>query len=119
MINTVYGTPESMNLVITAQKSLLSDYSLRTRQAEEMTNQLLQDRIPTDVMLSLVTSLMNRQSDIRAVERAVQQQAILQALVLNLSQIQHLKNLPAMQAAVNSCVEQITLSLGHMNPSSN
>lgn len=109
------STVESLNLSLTAHKSLLSEYALRTKQAEQLANTLLNDRVPAEVMYNLVGELMKEHSEHRASERAVHQQAVLQAALFALQQVQYTEDLEQVRSIVNNVVSQITLSLGAMH----
>jgi hypothetical protein len=73
---------ESLNLQIASLKSLLSDLSLRARQAEQTAGHLMAQAHHekwTDEQVKEFSGVISRQIDARSQERAVQQQAVLQA----------------------------------------
>jgi hypothetical protein len=76
---------ESMNLQIASLKSMISDLALRARQAEQTAGHLMAQAHHekwTDAQIQEFAAVVARQIDARSQERAVQQQAILQATVL-------------------------------------
>lgn len=110
---------KGLELNIRALQSLLSEYHTRTQMAEQMCSTLLNEKIPPEALLAHVVTLMGQHSEVRATERAVQQQALLQSLHMALEQVQHLGTVEEMRTAVNNIAKSLTLSLGSMNPSSN
>ncbi len=75
---------ESLNLQIASLKSMLSDLSLRARQAEQTAGHLMAQvhhEKWTDAQIQAFSAIVAKQIDARAQERSVQQQAVLQATV--------------------------------------
>ena len=108
-----YDKVVSLELSLAATKSLLSDYALRTRQAEQTAARLMADRL-TDEQVKQLGEMIATQMDQRATERAVQQQALLQStlIVLN-SALQGDEE--TLRGLVNKVVEQTTMALSYMN----
>lgn len=74
----------SLELSLAAVKSLVSDYSLRCRQAEAATIALMRDGFDVEGATKFA-GLVGAQMQVRSMERAVQQQAILQATLIALT----------------------------------
>jgi hypothetical protein len=75
---------ESLNLQVASLKALVSDLSLRARQAEQTAGHLMAQAHHekwTDAQIQVFSGIVAKQIDARAQERAVQQQAVLQATV--------------------------------------
>jgi len=106
---------ESLNMSITALKSLLSDYALRANQAEAITGRLLGEKLDDQQFRSLVIA-MNEQMTVRGTERAVHQQALIQATVLSLEAALRDSG-DSLKAQVQEVTKQLTMSQSHMNPS--
>jgi hypothetical protein len=108
-----YDQVASLELSLQATKSLLSDYALRTRQAEQMASALMSERL-TGEQVTQLGQLIASHMDQRSTERAVQQQALLQStlIVLN-SALQGDEQ--TLRTLVNKVVEQATAALSYMN----
>jgi predicted LPLAT superfamily acyltransferase len=78
-------TLESLNMSLTVLKSLLSDYAMRANQAEAIANKLMFDKLE-DSQLNVLIMSMREHMDLRSKERAVHQQALIQATVLSLEE---------------------------------
>jgi hypothetical protein len=75
---------ESLNLQVASLKAMISDLSLRARQAEQTAGHLMAQAHHekwTDAQIQVFSGIVAKQIDARAQERAVQQQAVLQATV--------------------------------------
>jgi hypothetical protein len=97
-----YNREASLELSLAATKSLLSDYSLRMRQAEEVASRAVLGPM-TDQQIEAFGHLVASHMDVRAVERSVQQQAILQATTIALN--------AALQAGPEEQKEMLTAML--------
>lgn len=106
----------NLQLSIVALKSLLSEYALRTKQSEQMCSMLLTEKISPEVLMNTVTLLMTEHSENRSLERAVHQQAVLQSLVIALTQLNNSESLADVLSQVNTIVQSLTLSISSMNP---
>ena len=107
-----YDRTASLELSLTATKALVSDYSLRARQAEEAFALLIRSLDQKD--LTAFEAVIAKHINVRAHERTVQQQAILQATLV------------ALGAALNAGPEDrdhilrqvfkdLTISVQHLN----
>lgn len=112
MVHTA-NSIESLNMGLTAVKSLLSEYATRAKHAEQAAATLMQDKLGPELLRELA-ALINHQLDVRGTERAVQQQAILQATLVAIT---HATKMPdeQMRAEVNNVVIELTRSLSVMN----
>lgn len=75
---------ESLELQVASLKSMISDLSLRARQAEQTAGHLMAQAHHekwTDEQIQVFSGIVAKQIDARAQERSVQQQAVLQATV--------------------------------------
>jgi signal recognition particle GTPase len=118
-LNSVYVTSNEANLQlsITALKSLISEYAMRATQSEQLCNTLLNEKMDDLAMQAIVQSLISEHSENRSKERAVHQQAVLQSLLIALTQLKNVDDLETIHKQVNSIVQSLTLSLADMNPS--
>jgi signal recognition particle GTPase len=118
-LNSVYVTSNEANLQlsITALKSLISEYAMRATQSEQLCNTLLNEKMGDLAMQAIVQSLISEHSENRGKERAVHQQAVLQSLLIALTQLKNVDDLETIHKQVNSIVQSLTLSLADMNPS--
>lgn len=78
----------SLELQVAAGKALIADYATRAQQAEQAANRAISQaqRGWTDDQVRLFASLITEHMDRRAQERAIHQQAILQTIVIALTQ---------------------------------
>lgn len=108
-----YDKVASLELSLAATKSLLSDYALRTRQAEQTAALLMGEKL-TDEQVKQLGQMIAGQMEQKATERAVQQQALIQStlIVLN-SALQGDEE--TLRGLVNKVVEQVTMALSYMN----
>lgn len=78
---------EALELQVASLKSLLSDYALRVRHAEQTAGHLMAQAHKekwTDAQIKEFAEIVSKQIMARSQERAVQQQGILQATVIAL-----------------------------------
>lgn len=108
-----YDKVASLELSLAATKSLLSDYALRTRQAEQTAALLMGEKL-TDEQVKQLGQMIAGQMEQKATERAVQQQALIQStlIVLN-SALQGDEE--TLRGLVNEVVKQVTSALSYMN----
>lgn len=78
---------EGMQVSLAAMKSIISDYALRTRQAEEIANTLLSEVIPKETMQAIIVNTIKRHSDTRELERSTQYLGIIQVTLMALTSI--------------------------------
>ncbi len=103
----------SLELSLAATKSLLSDYALRTRQAEATASRLVAETLDTAQMHAL-SALIGQQIDVRNAERSVQQQAILQATVVALNAAMQLEG-DEQKTMLAKIVRDLTSAVTHLN----
>ncbi len=77
---------EALQVSLQAYKSLVSDYALRARQAEDMTAALLA-KLPEDQTDMLVNKI-NTHMSVRELERSTQYLGVLQVTLLALTNLQ-------------------------------
>lgn len=82
---------EGLQVSLAAYKSLVSDYALRARQAEEMANVLMVERIPPELMASNVVNRITEHIQARGLERATQYLGVLQTTLMALTNLQRTK----------------------------
>ncbi len=78
---------ESLMLSLSAYKSLVSDYALRARQAEDMTAQLMIEKLGPEVIASMVVNKVQEHIEARGLERSVQYHGIIQTTLMALTNI--------------------------------
>ena len=106
---------ESLNLSLSALKSLLSDYALRSSHAEAIAGRLLTDKLsPEQFQQVLVT--MREQLEARSKERAVHQQALIQATIISLESAAR-GDEATLRTTVNDVCKQLILAQSKMNGS--
>jgi hypothetical protein len=108
---------ESLNLQIASLKSLVSDLSLRAKQAEQTAGHLMRQAHHekwTDVQVQAFAGIVAKHIDARAHERSVQQQAVLQttALALNAA-LQEKDNNKKSRMLVN-ILRELSTSVQHL-----
>jgi hypothetical protein len=106
---------ESLNMSISVLKSLLSDYALRANQAEAITGRLMSDKLD-DQQFKALLHAMSEQMDVRSKERAVHQQALIQATIISLEAASK-EDEAKFRASVVEVVKQLVTAQSHMNPS--
>ncbi len=104
----------SLELSVAAFKSLISDYSVRAKQAEQMVGRLMGDKL-TDEQVQALAVLVGQHMDVKATERAVQQQALLQSTLIVLNAALQGDD-ESLRSLVNKAVRDLTMALSHMNP---
>lgn len=104
----------SLELSLTATKSLLSDYSLRARQAEQTASMLMRGAL-TDEQLKEFAALVGQQMDVRNTERSVQQQALLQMTVVALNAALQAEG-EDRTALLTNIVRDLTSAISHLQP---
>lgn len=106
-------TIASLNMSLAALKSLLSDYVVRAKSAEDASAVLMQDKLGPELLKDLA-ALIENQLGVRASERAVHQQAILQTTVVALNDaLSHEQD--KLRAEVELVIKELTRSLSTMN----
>lgn len=99
----------SLEMTLAATKSSLSDSLLRIRQAEEMVGLL-----STGWDMKMVADIIGKHFDQRSTERAVQQQALIQATLVSLNTAMAADD-PNLRSTVNTVVKGLTAALGTMH----
>lgn len=75
---------EAIKLQNVGLKGLISDYALRTKQAEQMTQALMNEKFDKDQLIQVMTAMLNNHVNERTKERLVHHQALLQATYIAL-----------------------------------
>jgi len=104
---------ESLHMTVAALKSVNSEYIQRAQHAEQSVGVLMKEKLPEELLRELMM-LVAGQMDQRAKERAVQQQAVLQATLVALVAATK-KDDAAMRQEVQHVVQELTRSLSVMN----
>jgi hypothetical protein len=86
---------EGLQVTITALKSLVADYSLRARQAEEMANLCLADKIPKEAFEALVVNKIREHMEVRGLDRSTHYLGIIQTTLMSLTNMH--KELPKLE----------------------
>jgi hypothetical protein len=106
-------TLESLNMSLSTLKSLLSDYALRANQAEAVAGRLMSDKLSPEQFREVLT-MMREQMNVRANERSVQQQALIQATLISLEAGARGDD-TLLRSTVNEVTKQLTMAQSHMN----
>lgn len=109
-------TLESLNMSLSTLKSLLSDYALRASQAEAITGRLLSEKLSPEQFREVLKT-MSEQMSVRANERSVHQQALIQATLLSLESALR-GDEPTLRATVQEITKQLITAQSHMNTQS-
>ncbi len=103
---------ESLHATITALKSLVSEYSLRANQAEQLSSKLMGDL--DQVKAHEVAAMIISHMEVRSKERSVHQQALIQATLVALTSTIK-QDEKTLRGVVNTVVGSLTTALGSMN----
>lgn len=76
---------EGMQVSLAAYKSLVSDYALRAKQAEDMVSTLMLKNIPEAAFMDMVVNKINDHIDSRGIERSTQFLGVLQTTLIALT----------------------------------
>lgn len=108
---------ESLELQVASLKSALSDYALRVRQAEQTAGELMAQAHRekwTDEQVGQFAQLIARQMEARSQERAVQQQAILQATTIALNAALKESNEEKKKKMLVNILRELSTSVQHL-----
>lgn len=107
---TANSEVESLRLSLVAHKSLISEYALRAKQAEEAVRLLTNSWSPENVKAfsDLVASHIKDRSN----ERAVHQRAMLETLEVSLSLCSQFDDVPTLKTHVNNMHKELVRFLG-------
>jgi hypothetical protein len=105
----------SLELSLAAMKSLVSNYAMRAKQAEELAGRLLMDKL-NDQQMAAVVSLITEQIKLKAYERSVQQQAVLQATVVSLNAVLQTQDAAEQRRILLDMLRDLTSCVEHMKP---
>jgi hypothetical protein len=106
----------SLELQVAANKALVSDYAVRAQQAEQAANRAIAttQRQWTDAQVKAFAALITEHMERRAQERAIHQQAILQATLLALNEA--LKaDAETQKAMLQTIVRETTTAVQHIS----
>lgn len=106
----------SLELSLASMKSLVSSYVLRAKQAEELAGRLLMEKL-NEQQMSMVVSLITEQIKVKAYERSVQQQAVLQATVISLNAALQTQDADEQRRILLDMLRDLTSCVEHMKPS--
>jgi len=109
-------TLESLNMSLTVLKSLLSDAAMRANQAEALVGKLMAEKLSPEQFQALAKTV-SEQMEVRSKERAVHQQALIQATIISLESASR-GDEANLKSTVNSVTKQLTMAQSHMNPQS-
>lgn len=106
----------SLELQVAASKSLIADYAVRAQQAEQAASQAIAQaqRGWTDAQVKLFATLIAEHMDRRAQERAIHQQAILQATILALTQALN-ADTETQQKMLQTIIRETTTAIQHIS----
>lgn len=112
----------AQQLIIDSLRSNLSDYALRTKQAEELTGILLNEKLTPDEMNALIHATVMQHITDKANERAVHQQQVLQTTSLAVNNLRNMLKdelsediVSAIRGTVNIIVQGLATALGNMS----
>ena len=74
---------------LAAYKSLVSHYSLRAKQSEDMVRLLMSDKIPKEIYETAIVNKVQAHIETRGVERSTQYLGLLQTTLLALTNIRN------------------------------
>lgn len=112
----------SQQVLIDSLRSCISDYAIRTKQAEELTGILLSEKLTQEQFMHILNTTIAQQMSDKANERAVHQQQILQATSLavnNLRNMLHASDIDSntvtgLRGVANVIVQGLATALGNM-----
>jgi hypothetical protein len=102
---------DQLNMQVTSLKSLVSEYASRANQAEQLASKLMQGI--DQVKAVEIGGMISRHMDIRSKERAIHQQAVLQATLMALTSTLNMECAEA-RTVVNTVIGNLTMVLGSM-----
>jgi hypothetical protein len=108
---------ESLNLQVASLKAMISDLSLRARQAEQTAGHLMAQAHHekwTDAQIQVFAGIVAKQIDARAQERAVQQQAVLQATVFAMNVAIKEPDNAKKSRMLSNILRELTTSVQHL-----
>ena len=97
---------EGLQVSLAAYKSLVSDYALRARQAEDMV-QLLMSELPKDVLVNSIVSKVQQHIEARGIERSTQYLGVIQTTLLALTKL----NTEQPNEALLTIIKALTLTI--------
>jgi hypothetical protein len=111
----------SLNVLVDALKSTVSDYLIRAGQAEELAGVLLNEKLTPEQLFELASITIGKHVRDKANERAVHQQQILQTTSLAVNNVQQMLimsdehlDIIKIRSAVNIIVQGLATALGNM-----
>lgn len=105
----------SLELSLSAVKSLVSDYAMRARHAEEAAQRLQGTTEWTEEQIKSFGQMVATHMDQRSLERSVQQQAIIQATVVALG-LALQAEADERQGMLTNMLRDLTSAVQHMKP---
>ena len=112
----------AQQLVIDSLKSCISDYAIRTKQAEELTSVLLTEKLTHEEFISILNTTIAQHITDKANERAVHQQQILQTTSLAVNNLRNMlhsneidqNTIVGIRGVVNVISQGLANALGNM-----
>lgn len=111
-----HSCPATLEFQLITNRALLSDYALRTKQAEMTAGRLTAQMLGSwsKEQVQSFVELLNDQMQARATERAVQQQAILQATVVALNAAMSAEP-ETKEKMLKTILRELTASVQHLS----
>jgi len=103
----------SLELSLAAMKSLVSSYVLRAKQAEELAGRLLMEKLNPEQM-TMLQVLVSEQIKLKAYERSIQQQAVIQATLMAVNGCLQSQDAEKQQQMLRDMVRDLTICVEHM-----
>lgn len=104
---------ETLHMSLTAMKAVNSEYLQRARHSEQAAAILMQEKLPEELLRELLIAI-GGQMDQRSQERAVQQQAVLQATLIALVAATK-RDDATLRQEVQHVIQELTRALSVMN----
>lgn len=104
---------ESLNMSLAAMKAVSSEYLQRAQHAEQSAGILMQEKLPQELLRQLMLAVIEQMNQ-RGKERAVQQQAVLQATLIALTAATK-RDDATMRQEVEHVIKELTRALSVMN----
>jgi galactokinase len=104
---------ETLHMSLAAMQAVSSEYVQRAQHAEQAAGILMQDKLPQELLRQLTLAMVEQMNQ-RGKERAVQQQAVLQATLIALTAATK-RDDANMRQEVEHVIKELTRALSVMN----
>lgn len=104
---------ETLHMSLAAMQAVSSEYVQRAQHAEQAAGILMQDKLPQELLRQLTLAMVEQMNQ-RGKERAVQQQAVLQATLIALTAATK-RDDANMRQQVEHVIKELTRALSVMN----